>query len=294
MANAELLEAQLKLCLDRLSNSEPVEINPDWIEESGEMFKDCLRKQLAPRPKEDFRIRMSNIGKATCQLQREKEGAVRSRNEYNFIVKMMLGDATECIMEVLLKAAGLNITGGKEDVKLKINDRIIKGQDDIHIDGAVFDTKSCSPYAFNNKWRNGVEGLKKDDPFGYMKQMVGYSDAQAKEAGGWVVVNKSTGEVAIVGAELDEHDLAKHRREMSETVDLVFSDAPFKKCFEAEVETTRGKKPTGSKKVPMTCTFCPYMKECWPEAKFLPATTTKAKNPKHYWYTEYGIDEPIH
>ena len=54
---------------------------------------------------------------------------------------MMLGDATECIMEVLLKAAGLNITGGKEDVKLKINDRIIKGQDDIHIDGAVFDTK---------------------------------------------------------------------------------------------------------------------------------------------------------
>ena len=127
-----------------------------------------------------------------------------------------------------------------------------------------------------------------------MKQMVGYSDAQAKEAGGWVVVNKSTGEVAIVGAELDEHDLAKQRREMAETVDLVFSDAPFKKCFEAEVETTRGKKPTGSKKVPMTCTFCPYMKECWPEAKFLPATTTKAKNPKHYWYTEYGIDEPIH
>ena len=139
--------------------------------------------------------------------------------------------------------------------------------------------KSCSPYAFNNKWRNGVEGLKKDDPFGYMKQMRILRCPSQRSRGGWVVVNKSTGEVAIVGAELDEHDLAKQRREMAETVDLVFSDAPFKKCFEAEVETTRGKKPTGSKKVPMTCTFCPYMKECWPEAKFLPATTTKGKEP---------------
>ncbi len=288
MPNAELLEAQLKLCLDRLSNSEPVEIDDAWIEESGEMFKDCLRKQLAPRPKEDFRIRMSNLGKPTCQLQREKEGAPKSRNEYNFIVKMMLGDATECIMEVLLKAAGLNITGGKEDVELKINNHIIKGQDDIHIDGAVFDTKSCSPYAFNNKWRAGIDGLKKDDPFGYMKQMVGYSDAQGKPAGGWVVVNKSTGEVTIAGAEFSETDLAKQRQEMCDVVDLIHSDKPFKKCFKEEIETTRGKKPTGSKKVPMNCTFCSYMKECWPTAQFLPATTTKAKNPKHYWYTEYG------
>tara|TARA_B100000214_G_scaffold359457_1_gene320919 strand:- start:6234 stop:7121 length:888 start_codon:yes stop_codon:yes gene_type:complete len=291
MANAEILEAQLKLCLDRLSNGESVEVEDEWIEDAGEMFKDCLRKQLAPRPEEDFRIRMSNIGKPTCQLQREKEGAPKSRNEYNFIVKMMLGDATECIMEVLLKAAGLNITGGKEDVELKINSHTIKGQDDIHIDGAVFDTKSCSPYAFNNKWRAGISGLKDDDPFGYIKQMIGYSDAQGKPAGGWVVVNKSTGEVTIVGAEFSDKELEEHRREMADTVDLVFSDKPFKKCFDVELETTRGQMPTGSLKVPMGCTFCSYMKECWPNARYLPHTVSKAKNPKHYWYTEYGKDE---
>ena len=70
MPNAELLEAQLKLCLDRLSNSEPVEIDDAWFEESGEMFKDCLRKQLAPRPQEDFRIRMANLA-ANCRERRK-------------------------------------------------------------------------------------------------------------------------------------------------------------------------------------------------------------------------------
>jgi hypothetical protein len=288
MVESELLDAQLKLCLDRLSNGEPVDIKDEWIEDAGEMFKDCLRKQLAPREKEDFRIRMSNIGKPTCQLQKEKENAPKSRNEYNFIMKMMLGDAVECIVELLLKASDINITGGKEDVELKINNYIVKGQDDVQIDGAVYDTKSCSPFAFNNKWRAGMSGLKKEDPFGYLKQMVGYSDAQGKPAGGWIVVNKSTGEVAVVGADFTNEDLDKQRKQMADVVDLILSDKPFKKCFKEEIETTRGQKPTGSKKVPITCTFCPYMKECWPTAQYLPATTSKAVNPKRYWYTEYA------
>jgi hypothetical protein len=250
MVESELLDAQLKLCLDRLSNGEPVDIKDEWIEDAGEMFKDCLRKQLAPREKEDFRIRMSNIGKPTCQLQKEKENAPKSRNEYN--------------------------------------NYIVKGQDDVQIDGAVYDTKSCSPFAFNNKWRAGMSGLKKEDPFGYLKQMVGYSDAQGKPAGGWIVVNKSTGEVAVVGADFTNEDLDKQRKQMADVIDLILSDKPFKKCFKEEIETTRGQKPTGSKKVPITCTFCPYMKECWPTAQYLPATTSKAVNPKRYWYTEYA------
>ena len=73
-----ILETQIRMVLDKLSNGEPVEYEEEWIEEAGEMFKDTLRKQLSPREK-DFRIRMSNVGRPLCQLQKEKSGAPKSK-----------------------------------------------------------------------------------------------------------------------------------------------------------------------------------------------------------------------
>jgi len=68
------LEAKLRMTMDKLSNGEPVECKDEWIEAAGEMFKEGLRKQLN-RKNEPFRLRMSNIGRPTCQLQMEKAGA---------------------------------------------------------------------------------------------------------------------------------------------------------------------------------------------------------------------------
>ena len=64
---------------------------------------------------------MSNLGRPVCQLQREKAGEEKEVMPYNHIVRMMLGDAVECIMEVLLRVAGLNITGGKEEAELEVH-----------------------------------------------------------------------------------------------------------------------------------------------------------------------------
>lgn len=284
-----ILETKLRMTLDKLSNGEDVPFDDQWIEEAGEMFKEGLRKQLSGR-EDGFRLRMSNIGRPVCQLQMEKAGEERSRMPYNHIVRMMLGDAIEAIMEVLLRASGANITGGKSVAELDIAGEKIKGEDDIEIDGKVYDTKSASPWAYDNKWNDGWHGVYKDDNFGYTAQLLGYSRGLNKEPGGWIVVNKSTGEVRVVEFDMPSSTVNEVLEGVESTITAVTQDEPFSRCFEPQDEYFRGKK-TGSKRLNTTCTFCPYMNKCWPEAKLKPQTQSKAKSPRHYWYTEYAEDQ---
>lgn len=283
------LEAQIRMTMDKLSNGEPVECKDEWIEAAGEMFKDGLRKQLNRKP-EPFRLRMSNIGRPVCQLQMEKAGKEKSKMPYNHIIRMMLGDAVECIVEVLLRVSGANITGGKSQAKFDIAGTTIQGENDIEIDGMTFDTKSSSPWAYDNKWQDGWHGVAKDDAFGYTAQLLGYSKGTDTGLGGWIVVNKSTGEVRVVEATPNKQEIQELESRIAETIHKVDFDEKFERCFEPTTEYFRGK-PTGNKRLHTTCTFCPYMRECWPDAEYQPQTGSKAQNPRHYWYTDYKADE---
>ena len=200
-----MLEAQLHMILDKLSNDEfdGLTIDDAWIEEAGEEFKAALRKQLTPYNNE-FRLRMSNIGKPLCQLQHAAMGSEKKRKPYSFKIQMMIGDAVECITNVMLKIAGANITGAKNQVEMAVGPVTVKGEDDIEIDHKIYDVKSCSPWAFDNKWSKGYSGLKEDDAFGYVGQLTGYAQAHGKELGGWIVVNKSDGRIAVVDADVSE------------------------------------------------------------------------------------------
>ena len=119
------IEAKLRMVMDKLSNGESVEYEDAWVEAAGEMFKEGLRKQLN-RENGPFRLRMSNIGRPVCQLQREKAGVEPIRMPYNHIMRMMYGDAVECIVELLLRVAGVNITGGKSQAEYKIAGTVIE------------------------------------------------------------------------------------------------------------------------------------------------------------------------
>lgn len=283
-----MIEAEIRHTLDKLSNDEPVEIEESWIDDAAEMFRLAMRKQFLPNDDhKEFRLRMSNIGRPLCQLQMQKAGAERTRKPYNHIIRMCIGDATESIMEIVLRAAKTNITGGKDKVSLQIGDTLVKGENDIEVDGEVWDTKSASPWAFSNKWSQGTDGLRKADDFGYIAQLTGYSRGAGKKAGGWFVVNKSTGEVAAVKSDLTDTEMDDVLENVRIKAKLLEDNAPFQRCFEPEEETFY-RKPTGSKRLPMTCSFCDYMKSCWPEAVHRPQTGSAAKSPKYYWYTKYA------
>lgn len=283
-----MIEAEIRHALDKLSNDEDIFVDEQWIDDAAEMFRLAMRKQFLPSEERTFRLRMSNIGKPLCQLQMEKANAPKARHPYNFIMRMAIGDATEAIMEIVLRAAGLNVTGGKNKVKLDLGNAVINGEDDIEIDHKIWDTKSCSPWAFSNKWVNGYDALKKSDDFGYIAQMVGYSHGQGKEAGGWFVVNKSTGEVLAVEAAITEDDKKAVLNDVRSKVEALENDMPFQRCFEAEPEMFQ-RKPTGKKRLPTACGFCDFMKTCWPNAVHRPQTGSKAQSPRYYWYDE-GAD----
>lgn len=287
-------EIRLHRLLERLSNNENDDLLADKknvyqiIDDAGEMWKEAMAKQLLREPEANFRIRGSNAGRPLCQLQMEKMGKPRSRMPYNHIVRMMHGDAIECIIEVLLRVADFNITGGKDKVSLKVKDTEIKGESDIDIDDAVWDTKSASPWAFSHKWSDGFEGLADNDDFGYVDQLMVYSMAQKKKAGGWIVVDKSTGHVKFVECPDDPKRKKSTLKEIINKIDNI--DGDFKRCFEPQDETFN-RKPTGSKRLPEQCSFCSYLGSCWPKAKHLPQTMSKAKNPRYYWYTQYEGEE---
>ena len=282
------LQADIHKVLDQLSNNEgdTLDIDDSWIEDAGEAFKDALRRQFAKREDEDFRLRMSNIGKPLCQLQMAKSGAKKERKDYNFIMRMLHGDAVECIMDVILKIAKANITGSKDKVVLELEGTAVKGEDDVEIDNKVYDIKTCSPFAFERKWKMGLPALKANDDFGYVGQLVGYSEAKSKKAGGWIVVCKSTGQVLVMDADFSDDEKDTVLQEMQMKATALKEDWSFDRCFEP-VDDFFNKKYTGSKKLPMSCSWCDFKQSCWPKAQLLPQPNSWAKQPKKNWYVQY-------
>tara|TARA_R110000737_G_scaffold36297_3_gene55663 strand:- start:423 stop:1277 length:855 start_codon:yes stop_codon:yes gene_type:complete len=282
-----VLELQIRHTLEKLSNNEGDDLHVDdqWIEDAGEYFKDTLRRQFS-RKQEAPRLRMSNIGRPSCQLQMAMAGKPEVRKPYNFFIRMVHGDIIESVMEVILRIAKANITGGKNRVEMKVSNTLIKGEDDIDIDHKTYDIKSCSPYAYNNKWAKGYAGLKSDDSFGYIGQLYGYATGQGKEPGGWIVVDKSSGEVSVVEAEMDAAEKTRVKDMITETVKTIEEDRPFKRCFEPQDEKF-GRNFTGRKRLnPSTCGFCDHVKSCWPNAEYKPQPESKAAKQPHFWYVE--------
>ena len=285
--NLSFIEVALQGVMEKVSNNEPVDMTDKIKEEFLADMSEAFDKQFGRVADEPFRLRMSNIGRHPCQLQMAKSGAKASRRPYNHIMRMLIGDAVEAYTMVFLKLAKAEITGGKDTVNLEIADTVIKGESDVDLEGKVYDIKSSAPWAFTHKWKKGFDALKENDDFGYVGQLYGYSEGQNKPMGGWVVVDKSSGEVVVVEASLTKEEKAELRAKLEKTIRTVDSDSEFERCFEPEDETFN-RKLTGSKRLGVTCSFCEYRPSCYPNAVYKPQTMSQAKDPRFYWYTEYA------
>ena len=280
------IEEELKSFLEKVSNGEPVDLPDQVVEEFGEQLKQAVIKQFTPRDPE-FKLRPSNLGRPLCVLQREKESTKAPPMPYNHVIRMLMGDCVEAIMRLLLSTAGVNVTSDGDRVKMDISGVTITGESDIDIDGKVYDIKSCSPWAFTNKWAEGYHGLKADDAFGYVGQLYAYADAQKKKPGGWIVVDKSSGELMVVEVDDTSVEASDIRGDRKRKVGAIKNNAPFRRGFEPFDEFFR-RKPTGDQILHKTCGFCSFKKECWPQAVYRPSkmSSPDAKKPTHKWFTE--------
>ena len=256
-------------------------MSDETINRVGEEIKESLKRQFAGGNKRDgFRLRMSNIGRPSCQLWFEKNRPETALpRPTTFVMMMMIGDIVESVFKGLLTEANIEYKDS-DTVELKIDDKnTISGSYDLVVDGAVDDIKSASDWSYKYKF-DSYESLASGDSFGYVGQLAGYAKASGYKAGGWWVVNKANGQFKYVPANIDmdkELDKVKQSIKAVESKDLV-------RCFEPEPETFRGKE-TGNMVLNKNCTFCSYRQSCWETLQELPAQMSQAKEPKMVQYT---------
>ncbi len=236
----------------------------------------ALEKQFSGGPRDKFRLRMSNIGRPTCQLWFDKNDPEdKTPLPPHFLINMIIGDIVEAVFKGLLRAAEVDFKDN-DSVTLKLKDGTeIKGEYDMVLDGKVDDVKSASPWSYKNKF-NTFETLANSDSFGYVSQLVGYAEAAGLDVGGWWVVNKANGEFKYVDASSVDKDAVIENIE--DTVGYINEDKPFKRCFEA-IPETHFRKQTGNLKLGSECGFCSFKHKCWPNLQTRTAVMSKAQNP---------------
>jgi len=256
-------------------------MSQETIKQVGLDVMAALGRQFGGGNKRDeFGLRMSNVGRPTCQLWFDKNEPEKALPlPTTFVMNMMLGDIVEAVFKGLLKEAGVEYEGDKK-VTLDLDENTsVSGTYDIVIDGAVDDVKSASNWSYNNKFES-FDTLSKGDSFGYVAQLAGYAKASGKRAGGWWVVNKANGEFKYVPA--TGLDVEKEVANIKNTAEAVEKNE-FNRCFEAVDETFRGK-PTGNKVLSTECGFCRYRFACWPGLEERPSVVSQAKQPKTVAY----------
>ena len=272
------------------ATEESVEISEELVEEFGEACKSALRKQFIEKRNLKFTKRISNIGKPLCQLKMENKGVEKEGQPYNNKMKYIFGDLIEALAVVILKSSGVNVNSTQKAVSYKSNKIKIDGTYDIEIDNAIYDIKSASPYAFEHKFGEGggFNSIAEDDAFGYLSQGYLYSESEKKKFGGWIVINKSTGEWLVTETPTEDSKYRKDAITLAENnINALDEGEPFRRCYD-DVEETFRKIPTRNKILGVVCSFCPYKFSCWGEKnlQYLPQQQSKGKSPKWVYYTE--------
>lgn len=240
--------------LENLSNGEPLPITEEALDETMASMKEAILHWATPRERDtDFTVRMSNVGKPSRQLwfeKRDPEG--RGGVDGPTQIKFLYGHILEEVALMLVRMAGHNVSDEQKEVKVNG----VTGHMDCKINGQVVDVKSASKFAFN-KFKNGT--LNSDDPFGYLGQLAGYEAAEGTDDGGFLVVNKESGELCMfIPDDLDKPNIDTKIDTLLSDLEL---DTPPDLCYNPIPD---GKK--GNMQLPKGCTWCKYKYECHKDA----------------------------
>ena len=281
--------------LDRATR-EGIDLDPELIEEFKDNCGKALVKQIS-RGRGSYSLRMSGLGRPLCQQWHDKNGSDKEI-AYNSIMRFLFGDIIEAIAMVILKSSEVNVESEQEKVSLDLKSCKLDGTLDVVIDGKVWDIKSASPYAFSKKFGGefgGYNKVKEDDAFGYLMQGYLYSKAKNMDFGGWIVIDKASGEWAVCEApDYQEEDSDGELEKAEKNAKTMTANKPLKKEFADREETFRvqyGKRKgeiiaTGNRLMHTICSYCDYKKQCWPSAEQHRRVGTQATQRPIIWYTK--------
>jgi hypothetical protein len=248
----ENLVEDIYLALEPLSVGEDLNLSEEVIEDFGERIKSVLLHWSQPR-KQSKDLRMSNIGRPARRLWYDSKQQENARLPgATTQIKFLYGHLLEEVLLMLVKLSGHSVTDEQKEVEVDG----IKGHMDCKINGEVIDIKTASNFAFK-KFKEGT--LVNDDPFGYMSQLAGYEAAEGTSDGGFLAINKESGELALLRpGNFDKPNIRSQIKDLKGALTL---DKPPPKCYSAIPE---GK--SGNMRIPSGCTYCPYKNDCWADA----------------------------
>ena len=240
--------------LSVLSDGESLNIDDKTIDAFGESMKEVLSHWANPKPRDSGTLRMSNIGKPMRQLwyDMRSESKTTERIKPSVFIKFLYGHLLEEVLLMLIKIAGHEVTDEQKEVSVSG----IKGHMDCVINGEVVDIKTASGFAFK-KFYNKT--LAEDDMFGYLPQLAGYEAAMGTNKGGFLAMNKESGELALYRPNsFDKPDIKKKIKTVKKLIKI---DTPPELCYNPIPDGA-----AGNMQIARGCTWCRHKFECHSDA----------------------------
>jgi len=248
------LATDIKSLIADISNGKPANMTEENLNVFLQNIKEAMLAWNKPYNAEKYagKLRMSILGKPSRQLWYDKFSPKDKKEENAGLnLKFLYGHIIEHLVLYLAELAGHKI----EDQQMKVEIDGVTGHIDSKIDGEICDVKSASSFSFKKFQTGEIVG---DDPFGYHAQLSGYETANGTKDGGFLVVDKSTGDICFYKPD----DMAKPNVKtlIKNLKTTLVQDTPPEKCYPYKEEKN------GNKTLAIGCQFCPHKWECHTDA----------------------------
>jgi len=249
----DTLVPDINKLLINLAKGKKLQVSKEQLEKFLENIKESIVDWTNPTKQKKTNLRMSILGRPARQLWYDKHEPEKQYDpDPSLQLRFLYGHILEHLILFLTELAGHEVT----DQQKKVSVSGVVGHMDSKIDGEVVDVKTASAYSFK-KFEQGT--LNEDDPFGYIAQLSGYEESEQTNHGGFLAINKSTGQLALFRPDdLMKPNVKTLIKDLKEKLD---KDNPPEKCY----EPVRHEK-SGNMKLPVGCVYCSHKVKCYQDA----------------------------
>ena len=248
----DTIATDIKNLVAGISNGKPANVTEENMDKFLKNIKEAFNSWNNPIREKDGKLRMSVLGKPPRQLWYDRFSPKKTKSyDASLNIKFLYGHILEHLLLYLAELTGHKVA----DQQKKVEIDNIKGHIDATVDGEVCDVKSASSFSFK-KFKTGE--LVGDDPFGYHAQLSGYETGMGTNKGGFLVMDKSSGDVCFYKPdELAKPNVPNLIKTLQDTLKR---NSPPDRCY--ELSETKG----GNKSLPIGCQFCAHKWECYQDA----------------------------
>ena len=249
----DTLVPDINKLLINLAKGKKLQVSKEQLEKFLENIKESIVDWTNPTKQKKTNLRMSIIGRPARQLWYDKHEPEKQYDpDPSLQLRFLYGHILEHLILFLTELAGHEVT----DQQKKVSVSGVVGHMDSKIDGEVVDVKTASAYSFK-KFEQGT--LNEDDPFGYIAQLSGYEESEQTNHGGFLAINKSTGQLALFRPDdLMKPNVKTLIKDLKEKLD---QDNPPEKCYEPVKH-----EKSGNMKLPVGCVYCSHKVKCYQDA----------------------------